>query len=50
MYLLGVSEVDTNVDAKIVRVTCDDSCDDQALLVALQRWGTASGKAVAPMA
>jgi coenzyme F420-reducing hydrogenase delta subunit len=39
--------VDTNVEAKVVRVTCSDSCDDQVLLTALQRWGNASGKAVA---
>ena len=42
----GVEEVDTNLEAKVVLVTCNDNTDSEALLNALLKWSAASGKAV----
>ena len=44
---LGVSDIDANLETKIVTVTCREDINEQDLLAALQKWGTASGKSVA---
>jgi len=43
----GVSNVETDVEAKSVVVTADDSVSPQAMLEKLQKWSEASGKSVA---
>jgi len=43
----GVSNVDTNVEAKTVVVTADDSISPEFMLEKLQKWGNAAGKSVA---
>ena len=42
----GVSDVQTNVEAKTVVVTADDSVAPQVMLEKLQKWSAASGKSV----
>ena len=42
----GVSDVQTNVEAKTVVVTADDSVSPQVMLEKLQKWSAASGKSV----
>jgi copper chaperone CopZ len=42
----GVSNIDADVDAKTVTVECTSVTDEQELLAALQKWGTAAGKTV----
>jgi len=43
----GVSSTVTDVEAKTVVVTADDSVTPQAMLAKLQKWSVASGKSVA---
>eukprot|EP00536_Pseudo-nitzschia_multiseries_P012384 jgi/Psemu1/208494/e_gw1.471.2.1 len=43
----GVTEIVTDVDAKSVVVTHDDSVQPQLMLEKLQKWSAASGKSVA---
>eukprot|EP00567_Pseudictyota_dubia_P018180 CAMPEP_0197439710 /NCGR_PEP_ID=MMETSP1175-20131217/6386_1 /TAXON_ID=1003142 /ORGANISM="Triceratium dubium, Strain CCMP147" /LENGTH=73 /DNA_ID=CAMNT_0042969669 /DNA_START=48 /DNA_END=269 /DNA_ORIENTATION=+ len=43
----GVSNIDTNVEAKTVVVTADDSVSPQFMLEKLEKWGNAAGKSVA---
>ncbi len=42
----GVTEVQADVDTKLVEVTCEDGVADQDLLVALKNWGEKAGKSV----
>eukprot|EP00537_Pseudo-nitzschia_pungens_P010267 CAMPEP_0172389226 /NCGR_PEP_ID=MMETSP1061-20121228/6179_1 /TAXON_ID=37318 /ORGANISM="Pseudo-nitzschia pungens, Strain cf. pungens" /LENGTH=73 /DNA_ID=CAMNT_0013119335 /DNA_START=49 /DNA_END=270 /DNA_ORIENTATION=- len=43
----GVTEIVTDVDAKSVVVTHDDSVQPSLMLEKLQKWSAASGKSVA---
>lgn len=43
----GVSNVETNVDAKTAVVTADESVSPEFMLEKLQKWGNAAGKSVA---
>eukprot|EP00985_Skeletonema_marinoi_P006308 scaffold2728_cov137-Skeletonema_marinoi.AAC.6 len=43
----GVSDIQTNVEAKSVVVMHDDSVSKDDLLAKLQKWSAASGKSVA---
>jgi hypothetical protein len=43
---LGVTEVQADVDTKLVNVTCEDSVDADLLLSALKNWGEKAGKTV----
>ena len=42
----GVSNIDANIEAKLVKVTCEDSVDNQVMLDALLKWAEASNKEV----
>jgi copper chaperone len=42
----GVSEIDANLDTKLVAVTCEDSVDSAVMLAALNKWGSAANKSV----
>lgn len=42
----GVTEVDANVDTKVVRVTCRDDVESETLTEALNKWATAANKTV----
>ncbi len=42
----GVEKIDANVETKEVKVTCDDSVDEQVMLTALLKWSEASNKSV----
>lgn len=44
--LLGVEKVDAKWETKNVEVTCIESIDGAALLVALEKWSASSGKSV----
>jgi hypothetical protein len=35
------------METNVVTVTCQENINEQDLLAALQKWGTASGKSVA---
>ena len=43
----GVSDIQTNVEAKSVVVVHDESVSKDDLLAKLQKWSAASGKSVA---
>eukprot|EP00534_Pseudo-nitzschia_fraudulenta_P003771 CAMPEP_0201135516 /NCGR_PEP_ID=MMETSP0850-20130426/54357_1 /ASSEMBLY_ACC=CAM_ASM_000622 /TAXON_ID=183588 /ORGANISM="Pseudo-nitzschia fraudulenta, Strain WWA7" /LENGTH=73 /DNA_ID=CAMNT_0047406687 /DNA_START=47 /DNA_END=268 /DNA_ORIENTATION=+ len=43
----GVTDIVTNVEAKSVVVTHDDSVKPEFMLEKLQKWSNASGKSVA---
>lgn len=43
---VGVSEVKTDLETKLVDVICEDSVQDDALLAALKNWGDKAGKSV----
>lgn len=43
----GVKTIDANLETNVVTVICKTDIDEQELLTALQKWGTASGKSVA---
>eukprot|EP01082_Thalassiosira_pseudonana_P000173 g113.t1 g113 contig1:268114-268794(-) len=43
----GVTDIQTNVEAKSVAVTHGDSVSKQEMLEKLQKWSQASGKSVA---
>jgi len=43
----GVTNIDTNVEAKTVDVTHSDSVSKELMLDKLQKWSAASGKSVA---
>jgi copper chaperone CopZ len=45
--ILGVSSIDANMETNVVTVICQENINEQDLLAALQKWGTASGKSVA---
>ncbi|KAL7439470.1 hypothetical protein ACHAXM_007084 [Skeletonema potamos] len=45
--LEGVSDIQTNVDAKSVVVLHDESVSKEVMLEKLQKWSAASGKSVA---
>ena len=36
----------TDVETKLVEVSCDDTVQDEALLAALKNWGDKAGKRV----
>ena len=38
LYLLGVENIDCDIDAKKVTVTCGDDVDEQILLDKLLKW------------
>ena len=42
----GVSDIDADIENKLVKVTCDDSVDNQEMLNALLKWSEASKKEV----
>jgi len=42
----GVESIDANVEAKSVKVTCEDQVNEDTLLEALMKWSTSSGKSV----
>ena len=42
----GVNDIDANLDTQEVKVQCSEGVDPDALLVALQKWATASNKCV----
>ena len=42
----GVSNIDANIEAKLVKVTCEDSVENQVMLDALLKWAEASKKEV----
>ena len=44
----GVEKVETIVDEKKVIVTHDGSLSEEAILEKLQKWSSASGKAIGP--
>lgn len=43
---LGVTQVDANVEAQNVAVTCDEGVVVDDLLAALMKWSASSGKSV----
>ena len=43
---LGVTDIETNVEAKTVVVQADASVSPEFMLGKLQKWGNASGKTV----
>ena len=43
---LGVTDIETNVEAKTVVVQADASVSPDSMLEKLQKWGNASGKSV----
>jgi hypothetical protein len=43
----GVSDIQTNVEAKSVVVVHDESVSKEVMLEKLQKWSAASGKSVA---
>jgi hypothetical protein len=45
--ITGVSDIQTNVDAKSVVVLHDESVSKEVMLEKLQKWSAASGKSVA---
>ena len=47
IVLLGVSDIQTNVEAKSVVVVHDDTVSKEVMLEKLQKWSAASGKSVA---
>ena len=42
----GVSDVEANVETKVVRVTCEDDVEQETIQNALSKWATASNKTV----
>ena len=48
-FLIGVEDIDCNIDEKRVTVTCSDESDEQVMLEKLMKWSEASGKSVALM-
>lgn len=47
IVLLGVSDIQTNVEAKSVVVVHSDTVSKEVMLEKLQKWSAASGKSVA---
>lgn len=43
----GVQDIEAKLDTKHVFVTCEERVEDQALLDALLKWSSSSGKPVA---
>ena len=46
-HTIGVASIDANMETNVVTVICQENINEQDLLTALQKWGTASGKSVA---
>lgn len=42
----GVSDIDCNLESKAVKVTCEDTVENQTMLDALMKWSEASNKEV----
>ena len=45
-FLTGVTEVQADVDTKLVDVICEDGVDGEVLHNALKNWGEKAGKSV----
>jgi copper chaperone CopZ len=45
--LEGVKDIEPDLAAKNVKVTCDDDVEPSSLVQALQKWSESSGKSVA---
>ena len=45
-FIVGVTNVDANVETKSVIVTCQESVADSKLLEVLKKWSASSGKDV----
>ena len=43
----GVENIDADIEAKLVKVTCGDAVENQVMLDALLKWSEASKKEVA---
>ena len=42
----GVDNVETNLETKDVKITCNDNLSETILLESLQNWSKSSGKSV----
>ena len=43
---IDVTNIDADVEGKVVKVECAEDTDEQELLQALLKWSNASGKSV----
>lgn len=44
IFILGVENIDANVDTKIVKVTCTDVIENDHLYEPLKKWADKAGK------
>lgn len=46
LIIVGVTEVQADVDTKVVNVLCEDAVDEEVLHSALKNWGEKANKSV----